>query len=167
MFSGTVFTSRVELLRSPATPDRTSAHFEPHICSPREARNMRQLESVERNRFFCSTAEGLGVTDLRAPWCRGPQVSGRVSVQYCRGDSSEDRVELRSSSTVVVQQRRVELQVPQLFAEWELGPVKSQHGHMRMTRKVQNTSVTAAIRWYLLVLIPPNPQTGQPNKLQL
>ena len=24
----------------------------------------------------CSTAEGLGATDLRAPWCRGPQVSG-------------------------------------------------------------------------------------------
>ena len=59
------------------------------------------LESVERNWFFCNTAEGLGVTDLRAPWCKGPHVSGRVSVQYYRGDSSEDRVELRSSSTVV------------------------------------------------------------------
>ena len=77
------------------------------------------------------------------------------------GWSSDPRQQL------YVQQRRVEVQVPQLFAEWELGPVKSQHGHMRMTRKVQNTSVTAAIRWYLLVLIPPNPQTGQPNKLQL
>ena len=41
-----------------------------------------------RNRFLCSTAEGLGATDLRAPWFRGPQVSGRVSLQYCRGDSS-------------------------------------------------------------------------------
>ena len=40
------------------------------------------------NRFLCSTAEGLGATDLRAPWFRGPQVSGRVSLQYCRGDSS-------------------------------------------------------------------------------
>ena len=52
---------------------------------------MRLLESVERNRFFCSTAEGLGVTDLRAPWCRGPHVSGRVSVQYYSAEETHPK----------------------------------------------------------------------------
>jgi hypothetical protein len=49
----------------------------------------KSLPPLIRNQFLYSTVEEFGATDLHAPWCKESQVSERVSLQYCIGDSSD------------------------------------------------------------------------------